>query len=46
MKDVRSELAHIICEKRIYPKDRHREKIPPRCAQYARELIEKPVAVM
>ena len=46
MKDVRSELAHIICEKPLYPKNRYQRKIPFRHAQYEREAIEKHVALM
>jgi beta-ureidopropionase len=43
---VRSELAHIICEKPLYPKNRYQRKIPFRHAQYEREAIEKHVALM
>jgi beta-ureidopropionase len=45
MKDVRSELAQIICEKPFYPKDRYQKKISSRHAQYEREAIEKHVAL-
>jgi hypothetical protein len=46
MKDVRSELVHIICEKSFYPKNRYQKKIPFRHAQYEREVIERHVASM
>ena len=47
MKDVRSELAQIIYEKPIYPKNRDNlDKIPPKHAQYKREVIDKQVALM
>ena len=34
MKDIRAELAQIIYEKPIYPKNRYLKKIPPKHAQY------------
>jgi beta-ureidopropionase len=46
MKDVRSELAQIIYEKPIYPKNRYMNKIPPKHAQYKREVIDKQVTLM
>ena len=46
MKDVRAELAQIIYEKPIYPKNRYLEKIPPKHADYKREVIDKQVALM
>jgi hypothetical protein len=38
MKDVRAELAQIICEKPLYPKSRYLKKIPPKHAQTLRAL--------
>ena len=46
MKDVRSELAQIIYEKPIYPKNRYMKKIPGKHAEYKRDVIEKQVALM
>ena len=46
MKDVRSELAQIIYEKPIYPKNRYLKKIPPKHADYKRDVIDKQVALM
>jgi predicted amidohydrolase len=46
MKDVRSELAQIIYEKPIYPKNRYLKKIPPKHADYKRNVIDKQVALM
>jgi hypothetical protein len=45
MKDVRSEVAHIICEKSFYPKNRCQKKIPCRDVQYERAVIERQVAL-
>jgi beta-ureidopropionase len=45
-KYVRSEPAKIIYEKPIYPKKRHWEAVPPKCAKYEREVIEKCGALM
>jgi beta-ureidopropionase len=46
LKDVRAELAQIIYEKPIYPKNRYLEKIPPNHADYKRQVIDKQVALM
>ena len=46
MKDVRSELAQIIYEKPIYPKNRYLKKVPPKHADYKRDVIDKQVALM
>ena len=46
MKDVRSELAQIIYEKPIYPKNRYMRKIPGKHADYKRDVIDKQVALM
>jgi len=46
MKDVRSELAQIIYEKPIYPKNRYLKKIPPKHAKYKRDVIDTQVAMM
>ena len=46
MKDIRSELAQIIYEKPIYPKNRYLKKVPPKHADYKRDVIDKQVALM
>jgi predicted amidohydrolase len=46
MKDVRSELAQIIYEKPIYPKNRYLKKVPPKHSDYKRDVINKQVALM
>ena len=46
MKDVRAELAQIIYEKPIYPKNRYLRKIPGKHADYKRDVIDKQVALM
>jgi predicted amidohydrolase len=46
MKDIRAELAQIIYEKPIYPKNRYLKKIPPKHAQYKTDVIDKQVALM
>lgn len=46
MKDVRSELAQIIYEKPIYPKNRYLKKIPGKHADYKTDVIDKQVALM
>jgi hypothetical protein len=46
MKDIRAELAQIIYEKPIYPKNRYLKKVPPKHADYKRDVIDKQVALM
>jgi predicted amidohydrolase len=46
MKDIRSELAQIIYEKPIYPKNRYLKKVPGKHAEYKRDVIDKQVALM
>ena len=46
MKDVRAELAQIIYEKPIYPKNRYLKKVPPKHAEYKRDVIDKQIALM
>ena len=46
MKDVRAELAQIIYEKPIYPKNRYLKKIPPKHAKYKRDVIDEQVKMM
>jgi predicted amidohydrolase len=46
MKDIRAELAQIIYEQPIYPKNLYMEKIPGRHADYKREVIDRQVALM
>jgi hypothetical protein len=45
-KDIHSELAQIIYEKPIYPKNLYAEKIPGRHADYKRDVIDKQVRLM
>ena len=47
MKDVRTELAQIIYEKPIYPKNQYTwKKFPAKHADYKRDVIDKQVALM
>jgi len=46
MKDVRAELAQIIYEKPIYPKNRYLKKLPPKHDDYKRDVIDKQVGLM
>ena len=46
MKDVRAELAQLIYERPIYPKNRYLKKIPGKHAEYKRDVIDKQVALM
>ncbi|EJW09955.1 Nitrilase/cyanide hydratase and apolipoprotein N-acyltransferase [Rhodovulum sp. PH10] len=46
LKDVRSELAQIIYEQPVYPKNMYMDKIPGKHAEYKREVIDKQVASM
>jgi hypothetical protein len=46
MKDVRAELAQIIYEKPIYPKNRYLKKLPPKHDEYKRDVIDKQVQLM
>ena len=46
MKDVRSELAQIIYEQPIYPKNRYLKDIPGKHADYKRDVIDKQVELM
>jgi len=46
MKDVRAEMAQLIYEKPIYPKNRYIDKIPGNHAQYKEEVIDQQVALM
>ena len=46
LKDERSELAQIIYEKPIYPKNRYMDKIPGKHADYMNEVIDKQVALL
>lgn len=45
-KDIRAELAQIIYERPIYPKNRYMEKVPGSHAEYRREVIERQVRLM
>ena len=46
MKDVRAEMAQIIYEKPIYPKNRYMNKVPAKHADYKRDVIDNQVALM
>jgi beta-ureidopropionase len=46
LKDVRSELAQIIYEQPIYPKNRYLGSQPTNHQEYKREVIEKQIAMM
>jgi hypothetical protein len=46
MKDVRAELAQIIYEQPIYPKNRYLRKVPPKHAKYKKDVIDPQVALM
>jgi hypothetical protein len=43
---TRAELAQIIYEKALYPKNRYLDEIPPKHAQYKRDVIDKQVELM
>ena len=46
LKDIRAELAQIIYEQPIYPKNLYLDKIPGRHAEYKREIIDAQVRLM
>ena len=46
MKDVRAELAQIIYEQPIYPKNLYLDRVPGQHAEYKREVIDKQVRLM
>src|SRR5215470_1280822 len=46
LKDVRAEMAQLIYEQPIYPKNRYLRKIPGKHADYKRDVIEKQVALL
>ncbi len=46
LKDVRSELAQIIYERSIYPKNRYLERIPGKHAQFRREVTERQIDLL
>ena len=46
LKDVRSELAQIIYEQPIYPKNLYLARQPSKHQEYKREVIEKQIALM
>ncbi len=45
-KDIRTELAQIVYEQPIYPKNLYADKIPGRHADYKREVIDRQVSLM
>lgn len=46
LKDVRSELAQIIYEQLIYPKNLYADRIPGKHAEYKQEVIDRQVRLM
>jgi beta-ureidopropionase len=46
MKDIRAELAQLIYEQPIYPKNRYMDRVPGRHADYRKEVIEQQVRLM
>ena len=46
VKDIRAELAQIIYEQPIYPKNLYLDKTPGRHAEYKREVIDQQVRLM
>jgi predicted amidohydrolase len=46
LKDVRTEMAQIIYEQPIYPKNRYMERIPGNHAEYKKEVIDQQVKLM
>lgn len=46
LKDVRTEMAQIIYEKPIYPKNRYLDAIPPHHAEFRRTVIDAQIAKM
>jgi hypothetical protein len=46
LKDVRTELAQIIYEQPIYPKNMYLDKVPGKHADYKRDVIDKQVALL
>ena len=46
LKDIRAELAQLIYEQPIYPKNLYAEKLPGRHAEYKREVIDRQVRLM
>ena len=46
MKDIRAELAQLIYEKPIYPKNRYIDRIPGNHEEYKREVIDQQIALM
>jgi beta-ureidopropionase len=45
-KDTRAELAQIVYEQPIYPKNLYLDKIPGRHAEYKRDVIDRQVRLM
>lgn len=46
LKDVRAELAQIIYEQPIYPKNRYIDHVPGKHAEYKQDVIERQIALM
>lgn len=46
VKDIRSELAQIIYEQPIYPKNLYMNRVPGRHAEYKRDIMDRQVELM
>lgn len=46
LKDVRTEMAQLIYERPIYPKNRYIDRIPGKHDEYRREVIDRQIALM
>jgi hypothetical protein len=46
VKDIHTELAQIICEQPIYPKNMYSDKIPGHHAEYKQDVINRQVRLM
>lgn len=46
LKDVRTELAQIIYEQPIFPKNRYLDRIPGHHAEYKRDVLDRQIALM
>jgi beta-ureidopropionase len=46
LKDVRTEMARIIYDRPIYPKNRYLDRVPGHHAEFRREVIDRQIALM
>jgi hypothetical protein len=46
LKDVRTEMARIIYERPIYPKNRNLDRVPGHHVEFRREVIDRQIALM